>query len=263
LLGKTSHDFTQEKAGRVSSLIQRKFSPSCVTGMQAGVIKEEIQKVLMFSLDKNKAPGPDGFSAGFFRRDWPVVGAKVCEAIMEFFDSGKLLKEVNATILTLVLKKKNRSSIGDYRPISCCNLVCKCITKILANSLISGLEDVISSNQGAFTPKRSIAENILLAQELVCNYQKEKGNPRCSLKVDLMKAYDSLRWDYILHCLSCFGAPLKYVAWIRECITSPSYSIALNGSLVGYFQGRKGLRKGDPMSPYLFVLAMEGLSLLL
>lgn len=102
----------------------------------------------MFSLNKNKAPGPDGFSAGFFQRAWPVVGDEVCEAVMEFFISGRLLKEVNATILTLIMKKKKSpSSMGDYWLISCCNLVYKCITKILANRLISRLEDVISSNQ--------------------------------------------------------------------------------------------------------------------
>jgi hypothetical protein len=73
-------------------------------------------------------------------------------------------KETNATILTLVLKKKNDSYMSEYRPIACCNVVYKCITKILANRMIQGLDEVISSNQGAFIPKRGIAENILLAQ---------------------------------------------------------------------------------------------------
>jgi hypothetical protein len=183
--------------------------------------------------------------------------------VLEFFSSGKLLKETNATIITLAPKKKNPSSMSDYRPISCCSVVYKCITKILANRLRPGLEDIISLNQGAFIPNRSIAENILLAQEIVSDYHKDSGRPRCTLKVDLMKAYDSISWAFILHCLRCFGAPLRFVKWIKECISSPCFTIALNGSLVGFLLGRKGLRQGDPISHYLFVIAMEMFSLLL
>jgi hypothetical protein len=166
----------------------------------------------------------------------------VCEAVLKFFHHCKLLKEVNSTIITLVPKRKNPSCMGDYRAISCCNIIYKCITKILANRMIPGLEEVISSNQGPFIPGRGIAENILLAQEVVSDYHKEKGKARCTLKVDLMKAYDSLSWEYILHYLHCFGAPSRYIAWIRECITSPSFSIALNGTLVS------GLRQKDHIS---------------
>lgn len=131
--------------------------------------------------------------------------------------SGRLLREVNATILTLVPKKKNPTTMEDYRPISCCNLIYKSITKILANGLLLGLDDIISANQGAFIPKRSIAKNILLAQEAV---NKEKGNSRCTLKVDLMKAYDSVSWDLlfiaylalVLHLSILLGSRNVYLA---------------------------------------------------
>lgn len=108
---------------------------------------------------------------------------------------------MNATIITLVPKKSNPTFMRDYRPISCCNLIYKVITKILANRLLLGLDDIVSCNQGAFVPKRSIGENILLAQELVNDYHKNKGSPRCALKIDLMKAYDSVSWEFY-HSLS-------------------------------------------------------------
>jgi hypothetical protein len=153
--------------------------------------------------------------------------------------------------------------MGDFRPISCCNLIYKCITKILANRLVSYLEDLISPNQTAFIPNRSIAENVLLAQEVMKNYHKSGGKARCTMKVNLMKAYDSVNWDFALHSLCCFGMPGKFVSRVRECITSPRFSVAVNGTLVGYFEGKRGFRQGDPLSPYLFVLSMEVLSSLL
>jgi hypothetical protein len=168
-----------------------------------------------------------------------------------------LLKEVNATIITLVPKKINPSSMGDFRPISCCNVIYKCITKILSNRMLPFLGELVGMNQSAFIPSRSISENVLLAQEIVRNYHKGNGKPRCSLKIDLMKAYDSVNWEFMIYCLHCFGFPEKFLSWIKECITSPKFSICLNGTLVGYFEGKKGLRQGDPLSPYLFVLAME------
>lgn len=79
-----------------------------------------------------------------------------------------------------------------------------------------------------------------------------------------MKAYDSLDCEYVLHYLKCFGASCKFISWVSACITSPNFTIALNGTLFGFFQGKKGLKQRDPISLYFFfVLAMEGLALLM
>ncbi|XP_062145358.1 uncharacterized protein LOC133852602 [Alnus glutinosa] len=134
--------------------------------MAANVTPVDIKKVI-FAMNKHKAPGLDGFSAGFYQRAWAIVRQDVLDAVLEFFQTCSLLKRVNTTIITLVPKKKNSATMGDYRPISCCNIIYKCITKILANRLLSGLDDIISSNQGAFIPKMSISKNILLAQEMM------------------------------------------------------------------------------------------------
>jgi hypothetical protein len=119
------------------------------------------------------------------------------------------------------------------------------------------VDSMVSRTQSAFIPGRNIAENVLLAQELVRNYHRKDGKPRCTMKIDLMKAYNSVNWDFIIHFLFCFGFPLRFVNWIKECLTSPRFSISINGTLVGYFKRAKGLWQWNPLSSYLFVIAME------
>jgi len=102
LIGSSSHVFSQDKTDQVSGLIKKKFSANSVLGMNTDITRTGIQKVL-FSMSKNKAPGLDGFSTAFFHSAWPIIGDNVCEAVLEFFHCGKLLKEVNSTIITLVL----------------------------------------------------------------------------------------------------------------------------------------------------------------
>jgi hypothetical protein len=162
LLGHSSHFFSNSKANKISQLIQKRFSSSCIDGMQVAVSREEVKRTV-FSMKASKAPSLNGFSAGFFQKAWSIVGRDVTDTVLEFFYSGRLLREANATIITLVPKRKQPSVMSDFRPISCCNIVYKVITKILANRLCPGLNDIVSWNQGSFIPHRSIAENILFA----------------------------------------------------------------------------------------------------
>lgn len=187
----------------------------------------------LFSLATGKAPGPDGFGVEFFRHCWDIVGPTVTSAVLDFFNTGELLKEPNNTILTLVPKCPNATTINDFRPIACCNTVYKCITKIIANRLAAVMPNVISSTQNAFVKGRRISDNILLAQELFAGFHHKPH--KCAIKVDFRKAYDTLNWDFLEVTLRAFRFPLHFARLIMRCVRSPHFSVALNGELHGFF----------------------------
>ena len=121
----------------------------------------------------------------FFKVAWSIVGEDVVAAVLHFFQTGYLLSAFNSTIITLVPKKQNPNSIRDFRPISCCSVIYKYITMIIANRLNQYMPKLISNNQSAFIAGRSIIDNVLLAQELVRGYACNTLSSRCAIKVDL------------------------------------------------------------------------------
>ncbi|XP_039071287.1 uncharacterized protein LOC120218420 [Hibiscus syriacus] len=261
-LGTVDHCVQKTDPLFLKNLLQVNLPSETATDLTKIVTSEEIKEAI-FNQGNDKSPGPDGFTPFFFKKTWNINGEDVINAIKFFFKETFLLPAFNSTIIALIPKIQNPSKVKDFRPISCCSVVYKIITKILVKRMTKLLPDIISLNQTSFVRGRTIIDNTLLAQELVKGYGRKIISPRCALKVDLQKAFDCLHWDFISATLIAIGLPNIFINWIEACYKEARYSISLNGSLIGYFKGQRGVRQGDPLSPILFVLAMNILSKIL
>ncbi|GAA0154883.1 hypothetical protein LIER_12734 [Lithospermum erythrorhizon] len=216
----------------------------------------EIEEV-MLGMKNGKAPRPDGYTSEFYKGSWPMVKDVVVEAIRTFFTTGHMPKHINSTIIALIPKVNNSHNMRDFRPISCWSTIYKCITTILANRLKGTLQSVIGLHQMAYVPGRDIYDGILLMQELVCGYHKRVGKPRCAMKIDIMKAYDTVCWSFLWKVMEEIGYPAVFIGWVKECVNTAWFSVSVNGSLQGFFKSSRSLRQEDPLSPYLFILVMD------
>ncbi|GJW88208.1 RNA-directed DNA polymerase, eukaryota, partial [Tanacetum coccineum] len=187
--------------------------------LESNVNYEEI-KHAVWDCGTNKSPGPDGFTFEFFRRYWSIINQDVVNVVQEFFASGSFYK---------------------------------IIAKILANRLSLVMSDLISDVQSAFVPNRQILDGPFILSELIqwCKYHKSKA---MIFKADFEKAFNFVRWDYLDGIISNSGFIAKWRGWIQGCLNSEKGSILVNGSPSSEFTFHKGLKQGDPLYPFLFIL---------
>ena len=158
-------------------------------------------KYAIFSITNTKSPRPDGYSSGFFQQAWPSIQDFVCSAVPPFFTYGHMPPSFGKTKLTIIPKVQHPQEASEFRPISCCNVIYKCIAKMLCQRLKRVLPSIIDPYQAAFIPGRELLYNVLICQDLTRGYQHQYISPRCLLKIDLQKAFDSVHWEFLKELL--------------------------------------------------------------
>jgi ribonuclease HI len=219
-------------------------------------------KYILTLFKKERSPGPDGWTSEFFIHFFDLVGDDLLQMVEHSRINGKVLGSINSTFLALIPKENNSASFNDYRPISLCNLIYKISSKILSNRIKPFLERCLSAEQMGFLKGRRIQDAIGVAHEGLHSIKK-KNIKALVLKLDLKKAFDSIDWGFLRLILLSVGFGIKMTDWMMACVSSASFAVLINGEATKFFRSERGLRQGCPLSPYLFILIMEGLSLLL
>nr|XP_009804761.1 PREDICTED: uncharacterized protein LOC104249929 [Nicotiana sylvestris] len=235
------------------------------------VISEEEKEFLQGSFEEqevldclkicavDKAPGPDGYIMGFFVKCWDVLKHDIIATFRNFHSHGIFETSFNATYIALISKKTGAKKLRDFRPISLIGNVYKLFSKVLTERLKKVIEKLVDSQQMDFIKGRQIINVVLIANEAVDSRIKQK-KPGILCKLDIKKAYDHVNWNFLLKMLDIMGFGEKWIKWIKYCISTVRFFILINGSPEGFFPAHRGLRQGGPLSPFLFILAMEGLN---